>query len=306
MSSPDKDLRHVCSQHAMLFTGAATSRGQQIRELVAAGARIDGVDGTTAPILLVARAGTATDLEVVIALGGSLTARDPDGATVLHHACSLIGARPDLRSDELARRLEVITLLLERGADVATVDRHGRTPLHGAVRSLDVASCAQLLDSASGRSAIDAVCDQGTALAVAVLHDNREVADLLVQRGAAITDHVLEVARQHRRHTLFARLRTARGEPVDHDDPLAMLTALAHDLGRIAAQSAVDSGDYDQYERIGNDPGDLAGEYWDAAYQPELSEAVEALSTTDRGRLPPPDALWEQLQDAYQTSFDET
>lgn len=77
--------------------------------------------------------------------------------------------------------MDVITYLMENGADLSKPDSHGETPLHGAAFHNGVELVAMLL--ARG-VAVNPRKDGGkTPLGVALSRGNREVADLLVQHG---------------------------------------------------------------------------------------------------------------------------
>ncbi|CAB0038486.1 unnamed protein product [Trichogramma brassicae] len=81
------------------------------------------------------------------------------------------------------RNKEVARLLLARGADPNVANKRGRTPLHRVCNDLELAE--MLFEHARRRVEIDARDDLGnTALRLALVRDNREVAELLLRRGA--------------------------------------------------------------------------------------------------------------------------
>jgi ankyrin repeat protein len=103
----------------------------------------------------------------------AVAGRSPDGFTPLHYAAFF--GRPEL-----------VALLIEHGADVnAVADNPTRvSPLHSAAACANVESCRLLL--AAGANP-DAQQQAGyTALMSAALHGNRELADALLDSGAAI------------------------------------------------------------------------------------------------------------------------
>jgi ankyrin repeat protein len=78
----------------------------------------------------------------------------------------------------------LVALLLERGADVASANAHGWTPLHQAAYS-DLPRLARLLLDAGAPVDVPARGDGGTPLVVALFWGNRATAELLAELSLA-------------------------------------------------------------------------------------------------------------------------
>ena len=95
-----------------------------------------------------------------------------NGWTSLHEAAAF-GEKP-----------EVVSLLLDRGADINARSISGSTPLHLAASSQTVEIVALLLDRGANINARD--MDRETPLHLAVRHNTSDVVELLLYRGADI------------------------------------------------------------------------------------------------------------------------
>ncbi|NUM53271.1 MAG: ankyrin repeat domain-containing protein [Candidatus Hydrogenedentes bacterium] len=100
-----------------------------------------------------------------------LHARNTLGKTALHQ--SLTGGND-----------EIVTLLVERGADVNSKDNTGLTPLHVAAWWSVTGRAGILLDHGADLAATDAFGD--TPLHLAAMHGRGLMCKFLIERGAAI------------------------------------------------------------------------------------------------------------------------
>lgn len=90
--------------------------------------------GGMTPVMLVARSGSAEQLQLLLWERPDLTLRDEKGKTALHHAL-----------ERTPVRLDVVRLLLEQQAAVNIPDLDGNTPLHVAARYSSVEVLSLLL-----------------------------------------------------------------------------------------------------------------------------------------------------------------
>jgi ankyrin repeat protein len=132
----------------------------------------EGVDAKDAqgqtPLMLAAAFGSAEAVRTLIAAGADVRAAGSAGFTALH-----------LAADDLAKT----RMLLDAGADVNAASQLGRTPLIAAAASSQSAEVVRLL-LARGAN-MNAADNSGvTALNAAANADNREAAELLLERGA--------------------------------------------------------------------------------------------------------------------------
>ncbi len=102
--------------------------------------------------------------------GMDIEAKDPgSGASPLHYAV-------------MKGRMQIVDVLLSRGADINSRTRNGTTPLHTAALYARKEIAERLLE---GRADINAVSLSGaTPLALAAAAKNKPIADMLHERGA--------------------------------------------------------------------------------------------------------------------------
>jgi ankyrin repeat protein len=132
----------------------------------------------------------------------------------------------------MATSLEIVRLLLERGADPNRGNDHGWTKLHQAGYS-NRRELAQLMLDAGARSDISARGDGGTPLVAALFWGHREVVDLLglepgnlrVAAGLGLLEMIRELAGTPRAGTRRGFYRPHGGFPVwqPSDDPQEVL-----------------------------------------------------------------------------------
>lgn len=134
--------------------------------------RDEGVNAKDAqgqtPLMLAAAFGSAEAVRTLIAAGADIRAAGSAGFTALH-----------LAADDLAKT----RMLLDAGADVNAASQLGRTPLIAAAASSQSADVVRLL-LARGANLHAADNSGVTALNAAANADNREAAELLLERGA--------------------------------------------------------------------------------------------------------------------------
>lgn len=115
--------------------------------------------------------GDLAEIHALLERGAPISARNGDGATLLHW--SLVHGRSDL-----------VALFIDLGADVSTVDRYGVAPIHLAASNGDAATVALLIE----RGAVaNVVSDRyGAPLHWAAHAGQLEVARRLLDAGAAV------------------------------------------------------------------------------------------------------------------------
>lgn len=304
----NQELRHRCGMNTMF---SSDDKVAIIRELVERGAQVFAVnDDGIAPVHQLVREGPVAALATLLALGASLDAVDQQGRTVLHHACSSLGPRPDVRADGLPKRREMIAWLLERGLDPRVKDAAGRTPLHHAAGYLDAPCCALLL--AAGAE-LEAPSDNGTPLGWAVMLDNLDTMELLLARGAVAAPSLLDQAQAKHQSRMLARLKEHLGITDGRNEgpgaALEQLQELARELGREQATAAVATGDLEYAEEVGNSGEDLMWSAWEGSAKETLDEAYEVLSASIRRALGDRDSVIEALgpnfQEGWQAGLDE-
>ncbi|MDX2273180.1 MAG: ankyrin repeat domain-containing protein [Cyanobacteriota bacterium] len=160
-------------------------------------------NGLTA-LHLATQVGNPTIMQVVMAAGADLEARDPDGKTPLvyslHHSdpdgMEILldqGADPNTQDNNLwtplehaawLRRTEQVAILLNAGVDVNARDACGRSSLHYAVWVNDWEIVRQLLAAGADVNARDRCC--ASVLHWAAKAGNPEMVGYLIAAGADI------------------------------------------------------------------------------------------------------------------------
>jgi ankyrin repeat protein len=199
-----------------LHRAALHGRTKVVRTLLTGGAPLEAADrrGNTALALAVSCSKVET-AEVLIARGADLTVRDRDGVTVMMKACraGITGLLPSLLEpegvllDDVDRhgrtglwygarwgRVDVVRMLLERGADPLRADVQGKTPLMKAVINGCYEVVELLLSEAAGPAAvgINSVNSRGhTPCFYAAQMGHAALLDLLLRQGGdpSIADH---------------------------------------------------------------------------------------------------------------------
>jgi len=142
------------------------------------------------------------------------------------------------------KKEDMVTLLLERGADLNAVDSESRTALHIACSS-DCVSIAQLLIKKDGGRSIDAKNNVGqTAVHIAVLRENEELLCLLLGHDAdpGITDSdgdtpLLLVVKQTENDVALEKTLleyTAKPDAQDGEGYSALHCAIRDRIGQLA------------------------------------------------------------------------
>ena len=80
--------------------------------------------------------------------------------------------------------IEIVQMLLDRGANIYAKNIHGNTPLHNALKSMEAKIIGMLLNHGAN---IDAANKSGmTPLHLAITHNSKEITTLLLSRGANV------------------------------------------------------------------------------------------------------------------------
>ena len=130
------------------------------------------------PMHIAARIGHKEILELLIAKGGDVNAKDKDGDTPLHGT---------------ALREDFAVLLIAKGANVNAKGKYGETPLHRAAKSVIPNSILKgavqlLIDKGANVNAKD---DKGrTPLSGAIKQKQTEIADLLRKHGGKTAEEL--------------------------------------------------------------------------------------------------------------------
>lgn len=206
-------LRHFQSQ-SLLHLAAKKGHSEHLRRLLDCGecvnsASPDSEDGET-PLMLAARFNEEDVVEFLAENGASLECQDEDGFNPFHHAVMGGNIRNVLRLIELGAdalkvslyeevsamhlaaengHVDVITLLLEHGADVNQVDREGVTPVLLAAKRGHLEALRLLFKNGGDLNALDAF---GLPLHYAALGNHTNVVKFLLEKGSNIFSRTSE------------------------------------------------------------------------------------------------------------------
>jgi hypothetical protein len=177
---------------------------------------------------------------------------------------------------ERKRAPELIRFMVEAGANVDAVSKNGRTALFNAAYSGSGESIATLVSLGADPNA--ATPDGLTAIEMAARSDNKKTAEALLECGATPTLGAVKEAQRHMYFAMVAILRRAleAREPGSGGAPDDLAT-IAEKLGKAAARSADDSGDFYEYQREDEEGAAalIAEQYWEAQYEGFAKEAID-------------------------------
>jgi ankyrin repeat protein len=189
------------SFHMAAFTGNLS----RVKELVATGSNVNAKDefGWT-PLFWAACAGQTTVAEFLIENKADLAAHDGEGHSLLHEAARartdpaklvelLIAKGADVNAKNargdtplhLACYANVAELLIAKGADINAKDRPGYTPLHSAAEANHL-EVAELLISKGADAKAEGGVTRVTPLQQAVIPGNTDMVRLLIDKGADV------------------------------------------------------------------------------------------------------------------------
>ena len=141
---------------ANVWTAAQSNDAKQLQQLIKGGASLDDLDPALAatPMTIAAIHGSTEAIELLIAGGADVNARNRDGTTPLHRA-ALFG------------RTGAVRILLEHGADPSLKDRLGETAVDmlevGSMRRLGVAAVSEIdMMNLPGRQEVAALFAEST------------------------------------------------------------------------------------------------------------------------------------------------
>lgn len=161
-----------------------------------------------------AEEGDVGGIRQCLASGCSINVKDHAQMTPLHHAA-------------MAKKPEVIRLLIERGADVNARDRYGMTPL--LYSGMDPEIMKPLLE---GGADVNARFAGGSTLLQNALIENRpEAAEILVEHGADLTlphgitaieflDSFPSIAEEFKEAGVYQEMQNILRRPGSHPSPL--------------------------------------------------------------------------------------
>jgi ankyrin repeat protein len=170
---------NLADVHGMtpLFMAITRDRADEVRILLAGGARPKGLDGNQDTIWNLMENPTPGLVRELLAHGADANERSGDGDGPLH---ALAYKR---NANERKPIADVARLLLARGSDPRAVNEQGQTPLHLAAAQGHLALARQLI---AARAPVDAADKEGkTPLHLAAWQGHAAVAALLLDHGAA-------------------------------------------------------------------------------------------------------------------------
>ncbi len=182
----------------------------KLNGLIEEGAKVDGIDasGNTA-LHYAARSGLKNVVKFLISTNANVNASGEEGKSPLHHAVEhthqraaqlLISEGADVNAKDAAGdtplhyaagsesvNKDIIKLLIGAGADVNAKDTAGNTPMHFIAKSRSPGTGIIELLVAKGVNIDAKNKDAHTPLDFAVTRKQRDIAELLVSRGAEIS-----------------------------------------------------------------------------------------------------------------------
>ena len=152
-----------------LVMAAASGDAKGVRRLLADGANINVIRQNYTPLTGAAQWGHKNVVELLIAKGADVNAKNSKGDTPLH----------------AAYKIDIIKLFIARGANVNARNNEGNTPLHLALRGTDGSDIANLL--ITNGADINAKSNEGiTPLHIAAFRGQRDIVELLIEKGANV------------------------------------------------------------------------------------------------------------------------
>lgn len=152
-----------------LHLAAQSGHTEIVTALLSNGATIEArAQHGWAALHLATHHGYTETVDALLSNGATIDARGEDGRTALHLAAH-------------SGHTDIVTALLSNGATTEEMTSDQQTPLHIAILSNQLAIVERLLDHGAR---IEARCDEGTGLQVALQYGHTELAQMLVSRGA--------------------------------------------------------------------------------------------------------------------------
>ena len=164
-----------------LFLAASEGQTKALRTLLNGGANVDLANGYRARRALHEACAwfKVETVDQLLKAGASVDCLDDDKCTPLHLVC-----HPELSK---GAAVQLITRLLDRGAEVNVIDKFNRTPLSEAAKWLTYDAVILLIKSGARVSYRD---DEGNTPLIGACHHNKDwrVAKLLIDSGASVAD----------------------------------------------------------------------------------------------------------------------
>jgi ankyrin repeat protein len=222
-----------------------------VQLLLARGANVNAINNSGSTALMKAASnGDADMVQLLLARGADVNATDNDGQTALMKACvsSQVSRNPRKKSKgkkkrkrssqvypEGPDRVDIVQLLLARGADVNATDNYGQTALMVASMNGE-ADIAQLLIARGANVDATDEYDGETAFMMAAYNGEADMVQLLLDRGADVnaTDNEGQTALMKAEQcdmTVMAQLLIARGAKGGKDALDVLLRRAGVDAG---------------------------------------------------------------------------